>query len=83
MASIIGLERIKILMPIQNLLKLAVFVPESNSQQVLKAMFKSGAGNIGNYKNCSFSSYGEGTFLPLEGSNPLRERLEDLKKLKK
>ena len=81
-ASIIGLEKEKILMPMQNLLKLAVFVPESHSQQVLEAMFSSGAGHIGNYENCSFSSYGEGTFLPHEGSNPHKGEVGRLEKSK-
>ena len=57
-AEIIGLKRKKILLPKQNLLKLAVFVPESHSEQVSQALFSAGAGNIGNYKNCIFSSYG-------------------------
>ena len=81
-ASIIGLERKKILMPKQNLLKMAVFVPESHSEQVLEAMFNSGAGHIGNYESCSFISYGEGTFLPSEGSNPYKGKIGILEKSK-
>ena len=81
-ASIIGLERLKILMPKQNLLKLAVFVPESHSEQVLEAMFNSGAGHIGNYESCSFISYGEGTFLPNQGANPYKGEIGRLEKSK-
>ena len=33
-------------------------------------MFAAGAGNIGDYSDCSFSSLGNGTFKPLEGANP-------------
>lgn len=84
-ANVIGLTNKKILFPKNNLLKLVVFVPESHSKQVLEAMFSSGAGQVGNYKNCSFSSYGEGTFLPVAGSNPFKGeigKLEHSKEIK-
>jgi len=29
-----------------------------------------GAGEIGNYSHCSFSTKGKGRFLPLSGANP-------------
>ena len=45
-------------------------------------MFSSGAGHIGNYENCSFSSFGEGTFLPNEGSNPYKGEVGRLEKSK-
>ena len=31
---------------------------------------EAGAGKIGNYSFCSFSSIGEGRFLPMDGANP-------------
>ena len=34
------------------------------------ALFEAGAGNIGFYDECSFSVKGNGTFRPIEGSNP-------------
>ena len=34
------------------------------------AIFAAGAGAIGNYSNCGFSTQGLGTFLPLQGSKP-------------
>ena len=61
----------QILLPKQDLFrKLTVYVPEENADQLRDALFDAGAGSIGNYKNCSFSLIGEGTFLPLKGSNP-------------
>ena len=33
-------------------------------------LFEAGAGNIGFYDECSFSVKGNGTFRPIEGSNP-------------
>lgn len=60
----------QILVPKQgNLLKLAVFVPRSHSNVVLEALANAGAGKIGNYDSCSFSTEGTGRFRPLENSN--------------
>ena len=40
-------------------------------------MFEAGAGNIGNYENCSFNSKGIGTYKGNEHSNPeIGERFE-------
>jgi dinuclear metal center YbgI/SA1388 family protein len=52
------------------LVKLAVFVPESHHRQVMQAVFDAGAGWIGNYSHCSFNVEGTGTFLPHEGADP-------------
>ena len=67
----LGLINQQILLPKEDLFrKLTVYVPEENADQVRNSLFNAGAGSIGSYKNCSFSSIGEGTFLPLRGSNP-------------
>ncbi|MBN1787385.1 MAG: Nif3-like dinuclear metal center hexameric protein [Sedimentisphaerales bacterium] len=50
--------------------KLVVFVPVDSLEKVADAIFKAGAGAIGNYSHCSFRSAGEGTFLPLKGAKP-------------
>lgn len=50
--------------------KLIVFVPETHTDIVREAMGKAGAGKIGNYSFCSFSSKGIGRFKPQEGANP-------------
>jgi dinuclear metal center YbgI/SA1388 family protein len=50
--------------------KLVVFVPADWLEKVADAVFKAGAGWIGNYSHCSFCTAGEGTFLPLEGAKP-------------
>ncbi|MDH5476609.1 MAG: Nif3-like dinuclear metal center hexameric protein, partial [Cyclobacteriaceae bacterium] len=39
--------------------------------QVTQALYAAGAGNIGNYSNCSFSSIGKGTFTPNENATPV------------
>ncbi|NLM11898.1 MAG: Nif3-like dinuclear metal center hexameric protein [Clostridiaceae bacterium] len=52
------------------LYKLVVFVPEESLEKVQKAVFDAGAGIIGNYADCSFYAEGNGTFRPMEGTNP-------------
>lgn len=54
----------------RNIVKIVVFVPKTHSDAVREAMGKAGAGKIGNYTFCSFSSEGVGRFLPNENSNP-------------
>ncbi len=44
--------------------KIVIFVPESHADIVREAMGKAGAGKIGNYSFCSFSSKGVGRFRP-------------------
>ena len=53
-----------------NLVKIAVFVPVPNADKVREALGNAGAGKIGNYSFCSFSSKGTGRFLPEAGANP-------------
>ncbi|MCC8116793.1 MAG: Nif3-like dinuclear metal center hexameric protein, partial [Planctomycetes bacterium] len=55
-------------------LKLAVFVPASHIDPVLKAVTGAGAGAIGNYSDCTFRSRGVGTFRPGEGTTPFLGR---------
>ncbi len=50
--------------------KLAVFVPRTHLASVRDAIAAAGAGAIGEYRDCTFSSEGIGTFLPLEGAHP-------------
>jgi len=70
-ASRIGLINTKILAPKGDVLKkLIVFCPTENVSQLSKALFDAGAGNIGDYAECSFESEGKGGFLPGENTNP-------------
>lgn len=49
---------------------LIVYVPASHADAVRDALAKAGAGRIGNYDSCSFSSRGIGRFRPLKGATP-------------
>ncbi len=57
-------------MPAEDMYKLVVFVPAEHINALSEAVFSAGAGSLGNYSNCAFTSQGTGTFLPLEGANP-------------
>lgn len=70
-SDIIGLANPRVLAPKPSTLrKLTTFVPPENTEQVLNALSEAGAGNIGNYKNCSFQLEGKGTFQPTAEANP-------------
>ncbi len=67
----LSLNSTKILQPKkQTLNKLSFFVPGENKDDVLAAVFAAGAGQIGEYKDCSFQLNGMGTFTPSENANP-------------
>jgi dinuclear metal center YbgI/SA1388 family protein len=50
--------------------KLVVFVPDSAAPAVIDAMGDAGAGTIGAYERCAWTTSGLGTFLPRDGANP-------------
>jgi hypothetical protein len=50
--------------------KIVVFVPETHTDQVRLALGEAGAGKIGNYTFCTFTSKGFGQFKPEEGAHP-------------
>ncbi|MBB5149950.1 dinuclear metal center YbgI/SA1388 family protein [Ureibacillus thermosphaericus] len=54
----------------EHLMKLAVFVPDEHADELRYVLAKAGAGKIGNYDSCSYSTDGKGRFRPLEGANP-------------
>ena len=61
----------KILLPQKGTIKkLTTYVPQKDADAVRTALFRSGAGTIGNYENCSFNSQGTGTYKGNEASNP-------------
>jgi dinuclear metal center YbgI/SA1388 family protein len=72
LAEALGLKNTEVLVPTyeEELLKLAVYVPEESAAEVREALGKAGAGAIGEYSHCSFSVNGTGRFLPGESANP-------------
>lgn len=72
LADALNLRDCEVLVPTTSpeLRKLAVFVPEENASQLRQALGDAGAGSIGNYSHCSYSSKGTGSFRPEANSNP-------------
>lgn len=50
--------------------KLIFYVPVEQAEEVKEAVFKTGAGKLGNYSHCSWQVLGQGQFKPLAGSKP-------------
>lgn len=70
-AEKLGLQKIRILSPKSgNLSKLVTFVPLPDTEKVLAALHQAGAGQIGEYQNCSFRVGGTGSFQPSARANP-------------
>lgn len=81
LADKIGLQNKKVLQPISsNLIKLVTFCPSQQSEFVRSALFDAGAGQIGQYDNCSFNSEGFGTFRARQGTNPYKGSIGELHK---
>ncbi|MFB5662087.1 Nif3-like dinuclear metal center hexameric protein [Alteribacillus sp. HJP-4] len=72
LADALNLHNTEVLVPLFTvpLKKLVAFVPEDHVSEVRKALGGSGAGFIGDYSHCTFSTPGTGTFIPGEGTNP-------------
>jgi putative NIF3 family GTP cyclohydrolase 1 type 2 len=52
------------------LAKLVVFVPQADAPRLIDALAAAGAGAIGDYDRCAWTSEGTGTFRPLPGAIP-------------
>lgn len=50
--------------------KISTTVPLDSTDKVREALGKAGAGQIGDYSFCSFSSVGQGRFVPNDRANP-------------
>ncbi len=81
-AEKIGLKSLRVLAPKSNsLMKLTTFIPKENREAVMAALHAAGAGNIGDYKNCSFQIEGEGTFMPTGNAEPTIGEVGKLEKV--
>ncbi|HET8596074.1 MAG TPA: hypothetical protein VFM07_12555 [Intrasporangium sp.] len=54
----------------ENLDVLVFYVPIGDTEAVLNAVFRAGAGAIGDYRDCAFVAPGTGQFRPVPGANP-------------
>ncbi|MCY8490419.1 Nif3-like dinuclear metal center hexameric protein [Bacillus atrophaeus] len=72
LAEALELENSEVLVPTYSdpLKKLVVYVPKEYEEKVRTALGNAGAGHIGEYSHCAFSSEGIGSFKPLDGAEP-------------
>ena len=78
-AEKLGLENCRVLAPKSDLLRqLVVYCPTKNAEELKTALFENGAGTIGNYDQCSFTSVGRGTFSANENCNPFVGKIGEL-----
>ena len=71
LADLLSLKKVEVLEKQKgDYFKLAVFVPTPHLNQLRIALGDAGAGRLGNYSHCSYSSRGRGSFLPIEGASP-------------
>ncbi|MEZ4739034.1 MAG: Nif3-like dinuclear metal center hexameric protein [Flavobacteriales bacterium] len=85
-AARLGLRPVQVLDPKPGQLrKLVVFVPTVHAEVVREAAFQAGAGRIGKYDECGFTTEGVGTFRPGPGTTPfmgkrgVRENAQELR----
>lgn len=72
LADAVGLRDVVPLVPADEvrLEKLTTFVPHAEASTVIDALAAAGAGAIGDYSRCAFTSTGTGTFVPGAAAHP-------------
>lgn len=72
LAQCLHLQQVEVMEPTLSdpLYKLAVFCPVDHADNLRAALAHAGAGAIGDYIGCSFSSTGTGRFTPIAGAEP-------------
>lgn len=85
-AEKLELGHLKIIQPkLNTLCKMAVYAPKDHAEAIKNSLFESGAGDIGNYSECSFEATGTGSFKPEQSAQPrvgnigVREVVEEVK----
>ncbi|MFD0798165.1 Nif3-like dinuclear metal center hexameric protein [Maribacter chungangensis] len=77
--KVLGLTNTRILIPQKETIKkLVTYIPVANATKVKNALFKAGAGAIGNYSDCSFSVEGTGSFKPNEKAQPVKGTIGEI-----
>ena len=58
--------------------KLVVFVPSESLVKLKIALFRAGAGRLGNYEQCAWAVLGRGQFRPMVGADPAEGRVGEV-----
>lgn len=61
--------------------KICFYVPDDSVELVKNALFRAGAGHIGNYDQCAWQVRGTGQFRPLDKSEPFIGQHNQLEKV--
>ena len=70
-SDLIGLKNISILNKKRGYTnKLEIYIPQKSKNTLMNKLYEINSGTIGNYKECSFSILGKGSFIPTSESNP-------------
>lgn len=72
LAQALGLQETQVLIETYEaeLVKIAVFVPETHANELREALGAAGAGAIGDYEHCSYTLSGTGRFQPTQAADP-------------
>lgn len=72
LAARLGLEKTKVVEQTyaESLYKLVVFIPVTHAKEMREVLGSAGAGAIGDYKACSYTTVGVGRFTPTDEANP-------------
>ena len=74
--EVLGLLNTKILIPQKGTIKkLTTYIPKSEADEFKNKLFEAGAGNIGNYGDCSFTNDGIGSYKANEQANPIKGKI--------
>jgi len=74
--EVLGIKNPNILIPQRGTLKkLVTYVPIKDTEKLRKSLFAAGAGNIGNYSDCSFSVDGLGSYKAGSEANPVKGKI--------
>lgn len=78
MARALELENPSVLIPKKDTIyKLTTYVPDAFAKALKESLFAAGAGQIGNYSECSFSLKGKGTYKAGKKTNPFIGQKEE------
>ncbi|NDV44592.1 Nif3-like dinuclear metal center hexameric protein [Flagellimonas sediminis] len=77
--EVLGIKNPEILIPKKGTIKkLVTYAPVADADKVKAALFEAGAGDIGNYSDCSYSMEGVGSFKAGNLANPTKGEIGQL-----
>jgi len=77
--EVLGVRHSKVLIPQKGTIKkLTTYIPKINANKLKESLFAAGAGNIGNYSNCSFTVDGKGSYMAGSNANPIKGKIGEI-----